>query len=210
MKYLILIFLFILISVIGGVSAGSLPPIDNAMKTCYFNSNNSAFGESYGNWSNNMTYDYSNNHLNGTIIGGMIWNATDGRLGNGSFTFDGVNDYISNPYIQVNYSNNWTINLWLKRHGNETLKGFFQRDFGVLTYFAKNGKIIIEYTNVSNGYKGTSGNLFYVPFDEWHMLTYDIYNNGTATFMKLYYDGKQNFTQTITSEGLYDANIALE
>ena len=67
----------------------------------------------------NATKDYSDYSNNGSEMGGAIFNLTGGYDGNGSFEFDGVDDFINVSHsASLNLTNAITIVAWVKTEGN--------------------------------------------------------------------------------------------
>ncbi|MDP3990287.1 MAG: LamG-like jellyroll fold domain-containing protein, partial [archaeon] len=66
----------------------------------------------------NATKDYSTFNNNGSEHGGVLWNATGGYDGKGSYEFDGVDDYISIPDdSSLEAMEGISIVLWVKPTG---------------------------------------------------------------------------------------------
>jgi hypothetical protein len=86
-------------------------------------------------------YDVSGNDNNGTLINGVQYVAD----GNGSWSFDGVDDRItfSNPLNQLNLSQEWTICCWVNIKNNVTQTLISGLNLGIhLNWFGSNRPLL--------------------------------------------------------------------
>ncbi|MFH1439319.1 MAG: LamG domain-containing protein [Candidatus Woesearchaeota archaeon] len=71
--------------------------------------------EKINNTDTNNSHDYSGKDHHGTDTGNIVWNATGGFDGNGSYEFDSIDGYIKLPNTaSLHPANEFTISTWVK------------------------------------------------------------------------------------------------
>jgi hypothetical protein len=90
--------------------------------------------------------DLSREGKTGTLVNGPVFSSTNG----GSIVFDGSNDYVTLPNLNVGGASPRSINIWVKSSSNNTIYTLF--GFGVLNELQSN----ILHINVAN-----SGNVYW-------------------------------------------------
>jgi len=138
----------------------------------------------------NVTYNYAWTNISvmsGKFYGNLSANWTDGLIGK-AIEFDGVNDYVKIPSLQANLTEG-TVSFWIYRFSDQRVDD----------YISIAGKYPLIYSGggSNNGFQiywyGANGvpwysDKFYVPPNEWHMLTVT-WSNITHT-LTIYLDGE--------------------
>lgn len=132
------------------------------------------------------TYDVSGNNYNGILTNGVQY-VSDG---NGSWSFDGVDDYISinNPLNQSNLSQVWSVSSWVKQNSGTSgpqyivngLNNGLASDWygnGPLLYLNSGANDYYTYTSTYQSIGGTG----------WHHLVF-LFNNSNG-LRQIYKDG---------------------
>jgi hypothetical protein len=141
-------------------------------------------------------YDVSGNNNNGTLINGVGY----GSYGDGSWSFDGINDYLLlTNSITLSQSSNWTIQGWVASYQTGSA-GAFLRIIGDQN--SSNNYIFLERNNRLIG-RNNSGTTFVfqasftpaLPLDSQFFLLTLVNNNGT---LSLY----SNTTQTTVNSSV--------
>jgi hypothetical protein len=88
------------------------------IEVLYHFNNDSEIGENYSN--SNVVFDYSGQGNNGTN-NGAIW-TTNALKGNGTFDFDGINDYVNHTGISTFTRENLTVSSWIYWKGGSSNK----------------------------------------------------------------------------------------
>ncbi len=139
--------------------------------------------------------DESGNGNNGTVNGATL---TIDRFGdaNKAYSFDGVNDYISNPTNSLPYGNsNRTISCWFRKENNASpwshtavAYGANSQSNAIMLSVGNNNMITVQgwADDISTNTINNS--------NEWHMLTFTLIQGIGA----IYYDGIQIATQNVS------------
>jgi hypothetical protein len=140
---------------------------------------------------------------NGTAQGGLTYSA--GKSGN-AFTFNGTNAYVSLPNNSMNFTGDFSINLWVNIVENGTLQtllackaydginawGFSLFNIGTTRFDISNGTS----TGVTLVEPGTNN-----PYNTWYMITI---TRKTSTGTKIYYNGTLTASNTSTVNPVYN------
>ena len=158
---------------------------------------------------NRRSYSGSGNTANGLVggIGGTLVNGTGfSSANNGSFFFDGTNDYINLPSI-TSISGDFSVVVWFKTNATN---GIVARlvEFDYINGFWL-GASTTSGTSWGGGIKETSGAYgIFLPFTDftWHCLT-SVRSNTTHY---IYRDGIADSTSnTVTSNTLTSAGLLI-
>ena len=135
---------------------------------------------------NGNANDESGNGNNGTVNGATL---TTDRFGsaNSAYSFDGVNDFISNPTNGLPYGNtNRTVNCWIRKENNNSpwthtavSYGSSSQSNALMLGVGNNNNIVVQ------GWGDDIGTNFNNISYEWHMMTLTL-NQGLGS---VYYDG---------------------
>ena len=136
--------------------------------------------------------DYSGGKNNGTV-NGPIWN--NNCVIGGGYYFDGLDDYISIPYIfDGNYIDEFTVETWIKTNASSSVITSFNPNV-LWELFVSNGYVGLS-TNASDGLSNTVGETA-INDDNWHHIaaSYD----STSGNCSIYVDGWLDKVETIHS-----------
>jgi hypothetical protein len=139
-------------------------------------------------------YDVSGDDNNGVLINGVQYVAD----GNGSWSFDGVNDYVTTPFNRGTLGNQTTLISWYKYNGVSSrtytpifggvepgggTEFFIGKNSGNTSIGVQDGNYIGDFVVGSNAFDGN-----------YHLIVYS-YDNGTG---KIYLDGELKSTGSFT------------
>ena len=141
--------------------------------------------------------------LGGTIVNGTGFSSAD----NGSFFFDGTNDYINTNIFSSSIgftSSNFTISLWTKIKDYSQYNAFVTRTSGNLPapldfFTLPNGYINVNLGGVAGWTSINSSSAFPLT---WTYLTFML----NSTTMSIFYNGVLNNTATLTATRVESAN----
>ena len=146
--------------------------------------------------------------LGGTLVNGTGFSSAD----NGSFFFDGTNDYINTNIFSSSIgftSSNFTISLWTKIKDYSQYNAFVTRTSGNLPapldfFILNDGSYAPGYINVNlGGVAGWTGIMSSSVFPlTWTYLTFML----NSTTMSIFYNGVLNNTGTLTATRVESAN----
>jgi len=159
---------------------------------------------------NTRSYTGSGNTVNGLIsgFGGTLVNGTGfSSANNGTFFFDGTNDYIDTNIFSSSIgftSSNFTISLWTKIKDYSQYNAFVTRTSGNLPapldfFILPSGNININLGGVSGWTSIVSSSVFPLT---WTYLTFMI----NSTTMSIFYNDVLNNTGTLTAARVESAN----
>ncbi|MFH1239797.1 MAG: LamG domain-containing protein, partial [Candidatus Diapherotrites archaeon] len=133
------------------------------------------------NDSTNITYDYTDNDNDGTIINGVLWNSS-GKYG-GAYQFDGVDDYVNlgNP-ASLNVSNT-TIVAWYKSNNTGEYGGIVARSNQDAELFHNGNTLSIWSTT-----EGWHHSATHITDGNWHHLV-GVFSSGVTSGSSQYIDG---------------------
>ncbi len=145
-----------------------------------------------------VTYDFFNQTLSGSLDGNGTTYSTDGI---GSFEFDGTDDYIEFPSLDVlSGKTQLTISTWHKPVADESgivalwgdTAGSFQGSCCLLYYQGSNQLLLEVGSDGSNDYIYKSSLSSWMPKGSWHDLTFvfDSTQSTNATKIKMYVNGE--------------------
>jgi len=136
------------------------------------------------NSSNNLTYDYSSNNNDGTLINGVKFNSS--CIYGNCYTFDGSNDYINGSNLLL--TDTGSISLWFKTNSSATQvivsnsKATSPFD-GIVIYKSTANRLYFRWDNI-----GSTNQIIltkYYSDNDWHNLV--AVQNGTG--LNMYFDG---------------------
>ena len=146
--------------------------------------------------------------LGGTLVNGTGFSSAD----NGSFFFDGTNDYINTNIFSSSIgftSSNFTISLWTKIKDYSQYNAFVTRTSGNLPapldfFILNDGSYAPGYINVNlGGVAGWNSIMSSSVFPlTWTYLTFML----NSTTMSIFYNGVLNNTGTLTATRVESAN----
>ncbi len=146
--------------------------------------------------------------LGGTLVNGTGFSSSD----NGSFFFDGTNDYINTNIFSSSIgftSSNFTISLWTKIKDYSQYNAFVTRTSGNLPapldfFILNDGSYAPGYVNVNlGGVAGWTSIMSSSVFPlTWTYLTFML----NSTTMSIFYNGVLNNTGTLTATRVESAN----
>jgi|GEM_PF-6268452 len=156
-----------------------------------------------GNSANELS-DYSGNGNNGTNVGSVLWNATGGHDGNGSFTFSGANCITVNRSASLNITRNITMTAWIRKtpgaaaaYGDLIIMPYTSQVTPYAAYamvFGASNNIMMYLSNgAENNFAGTttmSTGTWYFVAATYNGTTMTVYVNGAP-------DGSHAFTGPI-------------
>jgi hypothetical protein len=136
--------------------------------------------------------------IGGTLVNGVGFSSAN----NGSFIFDGTNDYINVPSL-TSISGDFTVTLWFKPSSSN---GIVARliEFDYINGFWL-GRSITTPSYWGGGIRETSGDYgIFLPFadNEWHYLV----SVRSSTTHYIYRDGIANFTLNTVSSNVLTSN----
>ncbi|MDP3734755.1 MAG: LamG-like jellyroll fold domain-containing protein [Nanoarchaeota archaeon] len=157
---------------------------------------NMPFEKINGTTSNN-TWDYSGHGNPGTENNGVSWNSA-GFDGNGTYYFDGLNDYISIADSNIfDTGDKITVSAWIKtNYSNQTGKGIVMHDnsnYKWMLYFSggSTSDVVQFYIRTTTG--ASTATCTYangvIANNNWHLLTGTYVQSSTSERIKVYYDG---------------------
>jgi hypothetical protein len=159
----------------------------------------------FENWGTNGTHnvsniskDYSGFGNNGTV-NGATWNSSGGFDGRGAYVFDGDDDYISIPNVNIS-SGSFTLSGWVKR--------FTLTQYGAFMGYNNNHRILIS----SSGQLLTQfgGNFFstgVVPLNVWTHICYTY--DSVADKEYFYIGGVNDSVHVPTSAPIWNASFLI-
>ena len=164
---------------------------------------------------NSRSYSGSGITVNGLVsgLGGTLVNGTGfSSADNGSFFFDGTNDYINTNIFSSSIgltSSNFTISLWTKIKDYSQYNAFVTRTSGNLPapldfFILNDGSYAPGYINVNlGGVAGWTSIMSSSVFPlTWTYLTFML----NSTTMSIFYNGVLNNTGTLTAARVESAN----
>ena len=164
---------------------------------------------------NTRSYAGSGLTVNGLVsgLGGTLVNGTGfSSANNGSFFFDGTNDYINTNIFSSSIgftSSNFTISLWTKIKDYSQYNAFVTRTSGNLPapldfFILNDGSYAPGYINVNlGGVAGWTSIMSSSVFPlTWTYLTFML----NSTTMSIFYNGVLNNTATLTATRVESAN----
>ena len=139
-------------------------------------------------------YDVSGNGNNGTLTNGTQY-VSDG---DGSWSFDGINDYVSTAITTFGNNTTWTV--WINRVSSVNTFNMFMGRF--LPYFAaREGTNGFLFSNSINSVQKSVYSIGVTVKDNtWYHLSFTTEYNGVDTTMKMYINGVLNNSGTFTGE----------
>lgn len=139
-------------------------------------------------------YDVSGNGNNGTLTNGVQYVAD----GDGSWSFDGINDYVSTAITTFGNNTTWTV--WINRVSSVNTLNMFMGRF--LPYFAaREGTNGFLFSNSINSVQKSVYSIGVTVKDNtWYHLSFTTEYNGVDTTMKMYINGVLNNSGTFTGE----------
>ena len=150
--------------------------IEDGLVLCLDAANPKSYSGSGTNWE-----DLSGNGNNGTLVNGVVYSSSD----NGSFSFDGVNDYIEvSNSSSLNPSNN-TIICWAKSD-NSTWNdnGYLMSKRNVFIIHPIGGQTRVGYYFFLNG-SYISASVYPSNIQNWNMYAY----SWDGTYLNAYLNG---------------------
>ena len=159
---------------------------------------------------NTRSYSGSGITVNGLVggLGGTLVNGTGfSSANNGSFFFDGTNDFINTNIFSSSIgftSSNFTISLWTKIKDYSQYNAFVTRTSGNLPapldfFTLPNGYINVNLGGVAGWTSINSSSAFPLT---WTYLTFML----NSTTMSIFYNGVLNNTGTLTATRVESAN----
>ncbi|MFH1827624.1 MAG: LamG-like jellyroll fold domain-containing protein, partial [Nanoarchaeota archaeon] len=136
----------------------------------------------------NNTWDYSGYGNNGTVYGGVTWNATGGYDSKGAYEFYTMGDYITVPNINLNASNNdFSVFVWSKIGQHDLHKTIVHKRGSFLIKHHNNAGGGITCRIINNTGQNNDVNAYGVWTDyNWHFIGCEFKNNDS---IEVYLDG---------------------
>ncbi|MBU0457645.1 MAG: right-handed parallel beta-helix repeat-containing protein, partial [Nanoarchaeota archaeon] len=136
-----------------------------------------------------VTTDYSGYGNNGTVYGGVTWNASAGYDGKGAYEFDSSGDYITVPNINLNASNNdFSVFSWTKIGQHDLYKTIMHKkgSFSILFAPLSGGGVSCRIINTTGQYNIVNTNTGVWTDTNWHFVGCEFKSNNT---IEIYVDG---------------------